>query len=147
MKFLIYGADGWIGSSLRDILLKAGDTVVTGQRVQTIEHVTDDLTRHKPDYVVCSVGRTYGPGNATIDYLEAPGKLHDNVLSNLTVPVLIAQATAATGVAAAIPTLYIGSGCIFEYDQEHPRNGPQRGFTEDSSPNFFGSAYSTVKGW
>jgi 3,5-epimerase/4-reductase len=45
--------------------------------------------------------------------------------------------------------LYMGTGCIFEYDDTHKielkENG--QGFTEESFPNFFGSGYSTVKGF
>ncbi|CAK0876665.1 unnamed protein product [Prorocentrum cordatum] len=43
----------------------------------------------------------------------------------------------------------MGTGCIFEYDAEHPREEAYtgRGFTEESPPNFWGSSYSTVKGF
>jgi 3,5-epimerase/4-reductase len=146
MKFLVYGADGWIGSCISKILLEAGDTVVKGQRVTSVENVSDDLELHRPDRVVCSVGRTHGPGNATIDYLEAPGKLHENLQCNLSAPLLIAQATLSASAGTATPTLYIGSGCIFQYDDDkHTIEGGQ-GFTEDCFPNFFGSSYSIVKG-
>jgi len=39
---------------------------------------------------------------------------------------------------------YLGTGCIFEYDNEHTL---ENGFTEESKPNFFGSSYSIVKGF
>ncbi|XP_055356542.1 dTDP-D-glucose 4,6-dehydratase-like [Paramacrobiotus metropolitanus] len=145
MKFLVYGADGWIGSLICEILGNAGDEVLKGSRIVTIEDVWRDLKSTEPHYVVCSLGRTWGKGNNSIDYLEQPGKLTDNVFSNLTAPVLIAQATASCYTPFPVPVLYIGSGCIFEYDEKHPQNdGP--GFTENDLPNFFGSAYSVVKG-
>lgn len=36
------------------------------------------------------------------------------------------------------------TGCIYEYDEEHPIGG--RSFTEDDPPNFSGSFYSKTKG-
>jgi len=42
---------------------------------------------------------------------------------------------------------YLGTGCIFDYDEEHPFGEEVNGFTEKSLPNFFGSSYSIVKGF
>ena len=42
---------------------------------------------------------------------------------------------------------YLGTGCIFEYDTEHPFGEEVNGFKEDSLPNFVGSSYSIVKGF
>ena len=42
---------------------------------------------------------------------------------------------------------YLGTGCIFKFDKEHPFGLEKNGFTEKSLPNFFGSSYSTVKGF
>ena len=62
---------------------------------------------------------------------------------NLTALILIAVATSGL-LGKTIPTLYIGSGCIFEYDATHTVGG--QGFNEDDNANFFGSAYSVIKG-
>jgi len=42
---------------------------------------------------------------------------------------------------------YLGTGCIFKYDDKHPYGNEKTGFTEESLPNFTGSSYSTVKGF
>jgi 3,5-epimerase/4-reductase len=42
---------------------------------------------------------------------------------------------------------YLGTGCIFKFDEEHPFGKEKNGFREDSQPNFFGSSYSIVKGF
>ena len=42
---------------------------------------------------------------------------------------------------------YLGTGCIFEFDNNHPFGEEHDGFTEESLPNFFGSSYSIVKGF
>lgn len=42
---------------------------------------------------------------------------------------------------------YLGTGCIFDYDEDqHPREKEVNGFKEIDKPNFFGSQYSVVKG-
>lgn len=38
----------------------------------------------------------------------------------------------------------LATGCIYEYDNEHPIGG--KGFTEEEVPNFSGSFYSMSKG-
>ena len=40
----------------------------------------------------------------------------------------------------------MGTGCIFDYDEEHPYGCEENGFTEQDKPNFFGSSYSIIKG-
>ena len=42
---------------------------------------------------------------------------------------------------------YLGTGCIFSYDETHPFGKEMNGFEETSQPNFFGSSYSVVKGY
>ena len=42
---------------------------------------------------------------------------------------------------------YLGTGCIFTYDQNHPEGNLETGFLETDHANFFGSSYSTVKGY
>jgi dTDP-glucose 4,6-dehydratase/UDP-glucose 4,6-dehydratase len=42
---------------------------------------------------------------------------------------------------------YLGTGCIFTYDENHIYGNESTGFTEESEPNFFGSGYSCVKGF
>lgn len=92
------------------------------------------------DRVVCLIGRTHGPGYTTIDYLEQKGKLVENVKDNLFAPLLLATLTGQLG----IHLTYLGTGCIFKYDEEHQMD-TKSGFQETDKPNFFGSQYSVVK--
>ena len=98
-------------------------------------------------HVVSMIGRTHGAIGekvfSTIDYLEQPGKLMDNVRDNLFAPVVMAMVCKDLGVHLT----YLGTGCIFEYDQDHPFGIEEKGFLESDTPNFFGSGYSTVKGF
>jgi len=79
----------------------------------------------------------------TIDYLEQKGKLRENVRDNLYSPTILAIISNKYGIHYA----YLGTGCIFTYDSDHPYEEELNGFTEFSKPNFFGSSYSTVKGY
>ena len=79
----------------------------------------------------------------TIDYLEQKGKLRENVRDNLYSPTILAIISNKLGIHYA----YLGTGCIYTYDDEHPYEEELNGFKEDSKPNFFGSSYSIVKGY
>ncbi|CAF1172726.1 unnamed protein product, partial [Didymodactylos carnosus] len=140
----IYGANGWIGGHCRSILSIAGQKVVTGRRITSLKDVEDDIALYKPDRVICALGRTRGEGISNIDYLEKPGKLKENIRDNLLAPMFIAQATMQySKLLNPIPTLYFGTGCIYEYEDSNDLSHP---FTENDPQNFFGSSYSTVKG-
>jgi len=134
---LLWGSKGWIGSQFTKVLESKGFTVVAAaSRADNRLAVVEEIDRVKPDHLVCMIGRTHGPGYTTIDYLEQEGKLKENLQDNLYAPLTLASVSKKRG----IPLLYMGTGCIFEsMDGLKP-------FTESDPPNFFGSAYSTVKG-
>ena len=134
---LLWGSKGWIGSQFANVLESKGFTVVGAlSRADNRLAVLDEIDRVKPDHLVCMIGRTHGLGFTTIDYLEQEGKLKENLQDNLYAPLTLASVSKKRG----IPLLYMGTGCIFE-----SVNG-MKPFTESDPPNFFGSAYSTVKG-
>jgi len=134
---LLWGSKGWIGSQFTKVLESKGFTVLAAtSRADNRLAVVEEMDRVKPNYMVCMIGRTHGLGFTTIDYLEQEGKLKENVQDNLYAPLTLASVSKKRG----IPLLYMGTGCIFEsMDGLKP-------FTESDAPNFFGSAYSTVKG-
>jgi nucleoside-diphosphate-sugar epimerase len=134
---LLWGSKGWIGSQFTKVLEAKGFTVVgASSRADNRLAVLDEIDLKRPDHLVCMIGRTHGPGYTTIDYLEQEGKLKENLQDNLYAPLTLASVSKKRG----IPLLYMGTGCIFEsMDGMKP-------FTESDPPNFFGSAYSTVKG-
>lgn len=143
LRWLLYGQGGWIGSQLTELLQASGDEVLAGRsRVDDAAALEQELDAVKPDRVFCCVGRTHGGGCATIDYLEKPGKLYENVRDNLYAPVLLAMLCKAR----RIHVSSIATGCIFSYDDEHAV-GSGIGFRETDRANFFGSSYSTVKGF
>jgi len=105
-----------------------------------------EMRKVNPTHVLSTIGRTHGTIGEkvypTIDYLEQPGKLLENLRDNLQAPLAIATLCTRLG----IHLTRLGTGCIFKYDVEHPFGTEEKGFTESDIPNFFGSAYSTVMG-
>ncbi len=75
--------------------------------------------------------------------MEQPGKIKENVRDNLYSPLVLAILSQKH----SIHFTYLGTGCIFEFDQTHPFGEEINGFTESDVPNFFGSSYSVVKGY
>ena len=99
-----------------------------------------------PSHIISFTGRTHGIINGkqyhTIDYLEQPGKLKENIRDNLMGPLIISTLCKKYN----IHYTYLGTGCIFKYDETHPYEKEINGFNENDIPNFFGSNYSIVKG-
>jgi len=138
MKWLIYGSEGWIGGMVTAILRSNRERVIEARaRADHEKDVEAEIQYTKPDRILCFIGRTHGPGYSTIDYLEQKGKLVENVRDNLYAPLVLA----ILGKKYGIHVTYLGTGCIFT-DRPGETN-----FTEESLPNFFGSGYSTVKGF
>jgi dTDP-4-dehydrorhamnose reductase len=140
MNILIYGSKGWIGGMFIALLNKDFNNIkyhVGSARADNIKDVMSELENIKPTHVISFIGRTHGPGYSTIDYLEQEGKLVENIRDNLFSPFILAQLCNQYN----IHYTYLGTGCIFKYDDNINT------FNEDDMPNFFGSSYSIVKGY
>ena len=148
MKFLLYGVNGWIGARVLDLLKEQQIDVIAGNcRVNNIKELEEEIKTHQPTHVISLIGRTHGVHNgiqySTIDYLEQPGKLVENVRDNLFSPLVLSLLSKNHN----FHFTYLGTGCIFEYDGTHPFEQENNGFDENALPNFFGSSYSVVKGF
>jgi 3,5-epimerase/4-reductase len=148
MKVLLYGRNGWIGNQVYELLLKNNhEVIIANERAENYKELEEEIKRVVPTHVISLIGRTHGTiGDkkyTTIDYLEQPGKLRENVRDNLYSPLVLAILCQRHN----IHYTYLGTGCIFKYDEEHPFGIEENGFTEDDTPNFFESGYSTVKGY
>jgi dTDP-4-dehydrorhamnose reductase len=142
MLVLIYGGNGWIGKQVCECLEKNNINYIIGKsRADNYDDVDKEIKEINPTNILSVLGRTHGEYNGekinTIDYLEKPGKLKENINDNLYSPLVLAKLSEKYN----IHFTYIGTGCIFEYDDN------TNIFTEDSLPNFFGSSYSIVKGY
>ena len=148
MKVLVYGSKGWIGSQFILLLKYYNINFVEGnERVDNIKKLTTEIESVKPTHIISFIGRTHGTHEGkvytTIDYLEQPGCLKFNVRDNLFSPLVLAKLCRDRN----IHYTYSGTGCIFNFDIEHPFGEEVNGFTEECKPNFFDSSYSTVKGY
>ena len=148
MKILIYGSRGWIGSQFKEILENQNINYIEGKsRVDNEIELLEEIVKINPTHIISFIGRTHGKildkEYSTIDYLEEKGKIFENVRDNLFSPLILADICKKQD----IHFTYLGTGCIFTFDETHPYEQEVNGFTEDSKPNFFGSGYSTVKGF
>lgn len=140
--FLLYGSRGWIGEKIMRILTEQNISFLcSDNRLDETHVIEEELDKIKPTNVICTVGRTQGTHEGvyipTIDYLEKKGKLNENVRDNLFCPVSLALLCQKRN----IHLTYLGTGCIFTYSED------KKVFTEEDTPNFFGSSYSVVKGY
>jgi UDP-glucose 4,6-dehydratase len=152
-RVLLLGANGYIGSALRDQLIARGHTVLTpGSRdldARAFDPFLSWLREFKPTFVFNSAGYT-GKPNVDACELDRAGTLAGNVL--------LAQTVAQACAALDIPWGHVSSGCIFSgacvrqddgsllavKDLSQPAlrtlatQHPDRiiGFTEDDTPNF-----------
>jgi dTDP-glucose 4,6-dehydratase len=144
MRVLIFGGNGWIGQQFVSVLNSAADASVeyriAVERVglDRIAELEQEMDAFAPTHIISLLGRTHGGNITTIDYLEQPGKLVENVRDNLMAPIILAQLCADRN----IHYTYLGTGCIFNND-----NDRIEAFKETDAPNFFGSSYSIVKGF
>ena len=148
MIVLVYGSRGWIGKQFINLLKINNIIFVEGNvRVNHINDLENEINTINPTHIVSFIGRTHGKINnkiySTIDYLEQDGKLQENIRDNLYSPLALALITQKKG----IHLTYLGTGCIFKFDDKHPFGKEINGFNENDIPNFFGSSYSTVKGF
>jgi dTDP-4-dehydrorhamnose reductase len=146
---LVFGGNGWIGSKVINMLTDLNIKFYKStSRADDIESVKKEIELiGSITHIMSFIGRTHGVYEGeiigTIDYLEKPGKLVENIRDNLFSPIGIAEICKNKG----IHFTYLGTGCIFDYDETHLFGNETTGFNECDLPNFFGSSYSIVKGY
>jgi nucleoside-diphosphate-sugar epimerase len=148
-EILIFGGNGWIGSKVYTLLTEMNIPVYKAQsRADNAVDIQNEINSiENLTHVMSFIGRTHGTYEnekiGTIDYLEKPGKLVENVNDNLFSPIVLAEICKKNN----IHFTYLGTGCIFDYDDKHLFADDTKGFKEEDLPNFFGSSYSIVKGY
>jgi len=147
MKFLVYGVNGWIGGKVYNYLKNNQfDVEIGNSRVENVYELEKEIIEKKPTHIISLIGRTHGTYEGeyigTIDYLEKPGKVFENVRDNLFGPMVLSLLSKKYN----FHFTYLGTGCIFQFDENHPFGQEVDGFNEESLPNFYGSSYSIVKG-
>jgi len=135
--FLIVGGkSGWIGQKLMTIIKKKGYNAISAEsRLENRESIETEIKKINPDYIINTAGVT---GVPNVDWCEDHKQetIRSNIIGALTI--------ADIGFKHNIPVINVGTGCIYEYDEQHPVNSGI-GFKEDEEPNFDGSFYSFTK--
>jgi len=138
MKILFFGSKGWIGRQFCEYLNENNILYIESDlRADNEKDVEKEIKEYNPTHIISFIGRTYGDNFNTIDYLEQPGKLVENIRDNLYAPIILSILCERYN----IHYTYMGTGCIFEY------NISGKKYSEEDAPNFFGSSYSIVKGY
>jgi len=138
MSFLVFGGEkGWIGQKIVALLKSQGKEVhVAKARLENRTDVEHDIKEYQPKYILNCAGVT---GRPNVDWCEDHKQetIRANVIGTLNlIDVAFLHGIHVTNFA---------TGCIFEYDDEHPL-GSGKGFFEDDVPNFDKSFYSMTKG-
>ncbi|KAJ1425725.1 RmlD-like substrate binding domain [Sesbania bispinosa] len=136
LKFLIYGRTGWIGGLLGKLCDEERIAWEYGKgRLQDRKSLEEDIKRVMPTHVLNAAGVT---GRPNVDWCESHKveTIRTNVVGTLT----LADVCKERG----LYMMNFATGCIFEYDKDHPL-GSGIGFKEEDKPNFIGSFYSKTK--
>ena len=135
MKVLIIGSTGWIGSQCKQLLQNIDCEIVESKcRIDNYGSIGPELDLVNPTHVLCTCGKT---GRPNIDWCEK------NKIETLETNTIGTTVLASECARRGIHLTYVGTGCIYEYNAEHPLGG--KGFTEEEKPNFDKSYYSYGK--
>ncbi len=136
-KILVFGGKtGWIGQKIVKILTDANYQVVATQtRLENRESLELEIQKEKPDCVINAAGVT---GVPNVDWCE--DHKQETIRSNIIGALNLADISFKNN----IHFINIGTGCIYEYDKNHPIYSGI-GFKEEEEPNFAGSFYSYTK--
>ncbi|MBM3197103.1 MAG: NAD-dependent epimerase/dehydratase family protein [Chlamydiae bacterium] len=136
-RFLVFGGKtGWIGKMVIETLEKEGIYYDAAEsRLEEREHILKEIEKKKPTHIINTAGVT---GVPNVDWCET--NRQQTLRSNIIGALNLADIAYLKG----IHMTNFGTGCIYEYDAQHPL-GSNIGFTEQEAPNFFGSFYSSTK--
>ena len=94
MRVLVFGAKGWIGQKFT--AETTHDVYIASTRPENKEECYEEIKRVSPHAIISFIGRTHGFASdgtkiPSIDYLELPGKLVENMRDNFYGPYNLAQ--------------------------------------------------------
>lgn len=135
MRVLLYGATGWIGQMLAKLLVEH-EVVASKIRLDNYAEIGTELDQVQPTHVLLCAGLT---GRPNVDWCE------DHKEEVVDVNVVGTSVLASECYRRKLHLTYMGTGCIFEFDNNHPCGDDSRGFTEADEPNFTKSWYSATK--
>ncbi len=130
MKIYILGASGFMGTGMSEYLIEKGHTVFT-ERVDITDMASlrKAFSETKPEVVINFAGVRTVPN---VDWCE------DNKLETVRVNVSGAINAMSAAIEVGAYPIQVSSGCVYSGDESHA-------FTEEDSPNFYGSFYSRMR--
>lgn len=135
--FLVFGGkSGWIGQKVAALLKEQNFIVHAAEsRLENREAVEAEIQKFNPNYIINCAGLT---GTPNVEWCETHQQqtIRTNIIGTLTL--------VDVAYLHGIPVTNFGTGCIYEYDAEHPL-GSGIGYKEEDKPNFDGSFYSKTK--
>ncbi len=136
--FLVFGGKtGWIGQKLITLIQEKNHiALAANSRLENREAVEREIFEVKPDFIFNAAGIT---GTPNVDWCE------DHQQATIRSNIIGALNLADVAHLHQIHVTNFGTGCIYEYDENHPI-GSGIGFKEEDEPNFAGSFYSKSKG-
>ena len=127
-KILLFGSTGFIGSQLKEALLKKGYEVADPRvEIRNYDDVKKTFEEVKPDWAINATGKT---GTPNVDWCET------HPIETFGVNVGGSLNIASVAYSMGIKVAQLSSGCVYNGD-----NGG-KGYSEDDEPNYFGSLYS-----
>jgi len=127
-KILLFGSTGFIGSMLKEALLRKDYEVFDPRiEIRNFSEVKETFEKIKPDWAINATGKT---GTPNVDWCET------HPVETLGVNVGGSLNIASVAYSMGIKVAQISSGCVYDGD-----NGG-KGYSEEDEPNFFGSLYS-----
>lgn len=130
------GKTGWLGQEIVKIIQGSGHIAVCAtSRLENCQSIEEEIERIKPDAILNCAGII---GKPNVDWCET------HAIETLRVNVIGTIHLADAAYDYGLHVTNLSTGCIYEYDTEHPERGGV-GFTEKEEPNFKGSFYSRSK--
>lgn len=135
--FLIFGGKtGWIGKKIMSAVAQQGHEAIAAQsRLENSQDVENEIIAINPDFIINAAGAI---GKINVDWCE------DNKQETLRANFIGALILADISFKYGIHLTNIGTGCIYNYDAEHPIYSG-KGFTEEDTPNFEDAFYTKTK--
>ncbi len=133
---LIFGGKtGWIGQKLVRLFTEQNYKVICAKgRLENRLELEREIDAANPDCIINAAGVT---GRPNVDWCETHQR--ETIRANIIGALNLADVACDYN----IHVINLGTGCIYEYDEDHSIGG--RGFTEADEPNFAGSFYSKTK--
>jgi len=136
-KVLVFGGKtGWFGQIIVKQLKELGhQAIIAESRLENREDLINEIETVRPDAIINAGGIT---GRPHIDWCEShkPETIRANVIGCLNLADISHQRN--------IHMTYVGTGCLYDYDEEHSITSG-KGFTEEDPPNHDTSFYCESK--